>query len=171
MSSPGLKGVTRKMGRLEVTVSVEDHQSHLQLVGYLDGSADLRELVGVVRGRVSIDLEGVTFVNSLGIRSWTRLLRQLKSDGATVILQRCSEAMVMQLNMIRDARAPVESFFCPYACGRCGLRAPLCIEVEPNRPGLARGAAPEAACPTCQSLMTFDEMPERYLVFLLDPPS
>ena len=169
MTSPGARVTNRKLGRLELTISAEEHQIQLRLVGYLDGSADLRELVGQVRGRVLIDVEGVSFVNSLGIRSWTRLLRQLRSDGVSVTLQRCSEAMVMQLNMIRDARAPVESFLCPYACGSCGRRAPSCIEVEPNRAGLARGEAPAVPCPDCKAPMVLDEMPERYLIFLHEP--
>ena len=42
----------------------------------------------------------------------------------------------------------------------------MCIEVEPNAVGLRDQKAPEVICPECNGRMDFNELPDRYLLFL-----
>jgi predicted Zn-ribbon and HTH transcriptional regulator len=115
-----------------------------------------------------IDLEKVSFINSIGVREWIRLLRQLADKKVQVTLRRCSEAMVYQLNMIIDTstNAQVDSFYAPYACNKCGYEGSMCIEMGPNLDRLRRMEAPELTCPECRSAMQLSEIPQRYLLFV-----
>jgi hypothetical protein len=46
------------------------------LVGRIDDSVSLGQLVALLApGQVTLDTGGVTFVNSIGMREWLRLIR------------------------------------------------------------------------------------------------
>jgi len=155
-------------GRLEVDMSSSGRESRVELSGQLDERADLGLVVEKVDGTVVFDLASVSFINSIGVREWIRLLRQLHDKNVRVSLRRCSEAMVHQMNMIVEtvANARVESFFVPYMCDQCGAEASMCIEVETHLPALRNMQAPSQKCPECGGKMTFSEIPARYLLFV-----
>jgi anti-anti-sigma regulatory factor len=155
-------------GRLEVELSNAGRESRVELSGQLDERADLARVVEKLDGSVVFDLAAVSFINSIGVREWVRLLRQLHEKNVRVTLRRCSEAMVHQMNMIVEtvAHTRVESFFVPYMCDACGAEASMCIEVEPHLSGLRRMEAPAQKCPECSGQMSFAEIPARYLLFV-----
>ncbi len=155
-------------GRLEVELSSAGKESRVELSGQLDERADLARVVEKVEGAVAFDLASVSFINSIGVREWVRLLRQLHEKGVRVTLRRCSEAMVHQMNMIVEtvAHTRVESFFVPYMCDACGAEASMCIDVEPNLALLRAMEAPAQTCPECAGKMAFSEIPARYLLFV-----
>jgi anti-anti-sigma regulatory factor len=155
-------------GRLEVDLSNAGRDSRIQLTGQLDERADLVRIVEQLEGAVTFDLSSVSFINSIGVREWVRLLRALHEKNVRVSLRRCSEAMVHQMNMIVEtvANAHVESFFVPYMCDACGAEASMCIDVEANLGTLRRMEAPPQKCPECAGNMAFSEIPARYLLFV-----
>jgi anti-anti-sigma regulatory factor len=155
-------------GRLEVEMSSIGKDSRVELTGQLDERAELVRVVEKIEGQVVFDLAAVSFINSIGVREWVRLLRQLHEKNVRVTLRRCSEAMVHQMNMIVEtvAHAHVESFYVPYMCDACGGEASMCIEVEPHLAELKAMKAPPQRCPECGGTMTFAEIPARYLLFM-----
>ena len=155
-------------GRLEVEMSSAGRESRVELTGQLDERADLARVAEKIEGSVTFDLAQVSFINSIGVREWIRLLRNLHEKNVRVNLRRCSEAMVHQMNMIVEtvAHSRVESFFVPYMCDACGAEASMCIEVEPNLSTLRGMQAPAQKCPECSGKMTFSEIPARYLLFV-----
>jgi anti-anti-sigma regulatory factor len=155
-------------GRLEVEMSITGKDSRVELAGQLDERADLGLVAEKVDGAVVFDLASVSFINSIGVREWIRLLRTLHEKNVRVALRRCSEAMVHQMNMIVETvqHARVESFYVPYMCDACGAEASMCIEVEPNLNGLRNMEAPPMRCPECNGKMSFSEIPARYLLFV-----
>src|SRR5690242_18670960 len=76
----------------------------IALTGVIDESASLPELLPGAPGRLRIDLAGVTFINSLGVREWIRFLATAAQTGVKVELARVSEPLIQQLNMIVAAR-------------------------------------------------------------------
>jgi hypothetical protein len=156
-----------KTGRLEVAMSTFSGVRHVEFVGQLDERADLRPVVEDVGWSVVFDLAAVSFINSIGVREWLRLLRNLHEKGVLVLLRRCSEAMVLEMNMIVETvqYVRVESLYLPYACDACGYEASLCIEVERHRELLRNMKAPPQRCHECPAAMTFSEIPGRYLLF------
>jgi anti-anti-sigma regulatory factor len=141
----------------------------LAISGSIDETSGLPELVERARDRrLVLDLGGVAFINSLGIRDWIRLLTAAQRAGIAVELRRISEPMVQQLNMIIAARgaARVASFFAPYACDACGHEDTVLVDAIAHARALAALAAPAMDCPACGAGMAFNDFPERYFSFL-----
>lgn len=141
----------------------------LVLAGAIDEAAALHELVGrALTGRLVLDLAGVTFINSLGVRDWIRMQAAAQHAGIAIELRRVAEPLVHQLNMIIATRgnATVTSFFAPYACDACGREESLLVDAVANGPGLAHLQPPPMTCPECGAPMAFNDFPERYFSFL-----
>ncbi len=141
----------------------------LVIAGAIDETAALHELLGRAHGgRLVLDLAGVTFINSLGVRDWIRMQAAAQQTGLAVELRRVAEPLVHQLNMIIATRgtARVTSFFAPYACDNCGREESLLIDAVAAGEGLRRLEPPPMHCPECGSPMAFNDFPERYFSFL-----
>ena len=153
------------MSRLTVTPEGDA----LVLSGSIDETADLMGLLGRAQGgTLVLDLAGITFINSLGVRDWIRMQAAATKAGISVELRRVSEPVVHQLNMIIATRgtARVTSFFAPYACDGCGREDSLLVDAVANAAGLARLEPPAMTCPECGGQMAFNDFPERYFSFL-----
>lgn len=138
------------------------------LEGAIDERANLAKLVEFARGgQLVLDLAGVTYINSLGVRAWCQLLQLARSIDLRVELRRVSERMVHQLNIVPAARAPVTSFFAPYTCDRCGDEKHVLLDVAARREELAQGRAPAGECASCRGRLVFGEMPQLYFAFLV----
>jgi hypothetical protein len=160
--------MTETRGRLQLTTLAEEGPGVLALAGAIDEHARLGELLGCAAGgRLVLDLAGVTFINSLGVRDWIRLQTAATAGGVAVELRRVAEPLVHQLNMIIATRgsATVRSFFAPYACDACGREEALLLDVAAS-PELTRLEAPARSCPECHAAMAFNDFPERYFSFL-----
>jgi anti-anti-sigma regulatory factor len=139
------------------------------LSGAIDETAQLMNLLGMAHGgRLVLDLGGITFINSLGVRDWIRLQAAATQQGIAVELRRVAEVIVHQLNMIIATRGTshVISFFAPYACDACGREESLLVDAVANAAGLARLEPPVMTCPECGAKMAFNDFPERYFSFL-----
>jgi hypothetical protein len=148
---------------------IDDRGDHLALSGAIDETAGVAELVSRARGgRLVLDLAGITFINSLGVRDWIRLQAAATAAGVRVEMHRVSEPLVHQLNMIIATRgdAHVGSFFAPYACDACGREDSLLVDAVANAAGLSRLEPPAMPCPECGAQMAFNDFPERYFSFL-----
>jgi hypothetical protein len=150
-------------------LSVTPQGDALVLAGAIDESADLMALLGRAQGgRLVLDLAGITFINSLGVRDWIRMQSNATQTGVAIELRRVAEVLIHQLNMIIATRgtARVTSFFAPYACDRCGREESLLVDAVANAAGLARLEPPSQTCPECNGPMAFNDFPERYFSFL-----
>jgi anti-anti-sigma regulatory factor len=150
-------------------VQLVDDGRQLVLAGSIDESANLIDLVARARGgQLVLDLAGITFINSLGVRDWIRMQAAAQLRGVHVELRRVAEVIVHQLNMIIATRgsAIVSSFFAPYACDRCGREDSLLVDAITFGPQLAALEPPPMMCPECGSRMAFNDFPERYFSFL-----
>ncbi|HET7502242.1 MAG TPA: hypothetical protein VFK02_14590, partial [Kofleriaceae bacterium] len=118
--------------------------------------------------RLVLDLGGITFINSLGVRDWIRMQTAAQRAGIAVELRRVCEPLVHQLNMIIATRgaARVTSFFAPYACDTCGREDSLLIDAVAHARGLAQLQPPGMNCAECGARMEFNDFPERYFSFL-----
>jgi hypothetical protein len=154
-------------GRLTVEMTTFGGVSHVELVGQIDERADLNLIASKVEWSAVFDLSAVSFINSIGVREWVRLLRTLHDKNVLVSLRRCSEAMVHEMNVIAEtvAYVRVESFFLPYMCDACGAESSACIDVEQHRAQLRLMQPPLQHCPECKGNMSFADIPGRYLLF------
>jgi hypothetical protein len=156
---------TETRGRMTIT----DTGDSFVLAGAIDETAALHELPGRARaGRLALDLGGITFINSLGVRDWIRMQAVAQQTGLAIELRRVAEPLVHQLNMIIATRgnSAVTSFFAPYACDACGREESLLIDAVAHAERLVRLDPPPMACPECSGQMAFNDFPERYFSFL-----
>jgi predicted RNA-binding Zn-ribbon protein involved in translation (DUF1610 family) len=150
-----------RTGRLDVRVS----GARATLAGRIDDVAQLGALATLLpAGDVVIDLAGVTFVNSIGMREWVRLIRVLRDRG-TVTLAAVSDVLIVQLNMIAEFRDSVQiaSFHAGYVCPACGREATPLIDAVGHAAALRAMVAPRLPCPECGAAMDLADFPERYL--------
>lgn len=156
--------------RARMTITEQDDA--LVLAGSIDETAALHELPARARnGKLVLDLAGITFINSLGVRDWIRMQAAAQNLGLAVELRRVAEPVVHQLNMIIATRgaASVTSFYAPYACDNCGREDSLLVDAVVNAARLAELDPPPMVCPECKSAMAFNDFPERYFSFLTIP--
>jgi len=147
----------------------------VELRGEIDENADFSDPKRTLRGNVELLLEGVTRINSCGVREWVNFIRGLDAVGA-LAFARCSPPVVLQLNTIFNfrGRARVRSFVAPYVCEVCRADEYKLLEVAKHFPD-RQAQVPGFLCRRCGGVMVLDELPERYLSFLAetelgDPP-
>jgi len=135
------------------------------LAGRIDETSQLAELaVQLPPGDVVLDAAGITFVNSIGMRAWIRLIRALRERG-TVTLEAVSDVLIVQMNLLAEFRGRVQiaSFHAGYVCPACGRDAALLVDVARHAAALRELRAPALPCPECGAAMELADCPERYL--------
>jgi DNA-binding response OmpR family regulator len=122
------------------------------------------ELLPAMVGRVDFDLAQVTYMNSIGVRSWCQFLRAAPIQGYE--LHACSVPFVLQASLVPDVigRGMITSFFAAYHCTSCDHQEEKLLQTAAV---LAAALAPPVfKCPRCGAELTFDDLPERYFAFL-----
>jgi anti-anti-sigma regulatory factor len=139
--------------------------------GEIDESAVFARDHGLC-GRVTVDLQGITRLNSCGVRHWLDFLGSL-AEVEELVLRRCAVPFVTQLNTVVGMRgkARVESIMAPFACRDCGAESVREVvltgeTVEDPESAVVQAAGP---CAECGGELEFDDLPERYFAFLLRP--
>jgi len=151
----------RRIGRLDVRI----HGARVALSGRLDDACQLGELAAQLpAGDVALDTAGITFVNSIGMREWVRLIRALRDRGS-VTLEAVADVLMVQMNLLSEFRGAtrITSFHAGYVCPACGLEASLRVDAIANAEALRRLEAPKLPCPECGAAMELADFPERYL--------
>jgi hypothetical protein len=141
----------------------------VEFFGEIDENADFAELRRRLKGQVVFHLAEVRRINSCGVREWVNFVRDL--PGVTELaFSHCSPAIVTQLNMIYNFRggAEVRSFLAPYVCEKCSNEEERLLDVQTHFPGRDINAIPSVTCERCGGTMEFDDLPERYLSFLVE---
>ncbi|HEY4179256.1 MAG TPA: hypothetical protein VGM90_20575 [Kofleriaceae bacterium] len=155
-----------QVGRLDIQIQ----GANAWFSGRLDEAANgFPEQVAAAlpAGDTQIDLAGVAFVNSIGLRDWVQLIRYLRQRG-TVTLWRIPERLMAQMNLLPELHGAtyIGSFHAPYICPSCGAEAEPLIDAIANGPWLRQMQAPRVPCSECGSAMELAEFPERYLSVL-----
>jgi len=146
--------------------------SRVVLTGEITERTDFRPLLALLAQEATLVLDGVTRINSCGVREWIYFVRDAEKAGKALTLERCAIPFVHQMNMISNfvGRSRVASVMAPYLCPRCGKDAAGPIDLSPSA-----GPLPEAAtrqiralhpCPKCKAPMEFDDLEEVYFAFL-----
>jgi len=152
---------TPRTSRLDMRVE----GARVSLTGRIDDSTSFAELVAQLpTGGVIIDTSGVTFVNSIGMREWIRLIRVLRDRGP-ITLERVADVLMTQMNLIPEFATSVQisSFHAQYVCPSCGHESAPVVDVATHAPTLREMKAPKLPCPECGAAMDLGDFPERYL--------
>ncbi|HEY0483089.1 MAG TPA: hypothetical protein VGD37_36460 [Kofleriaceae bacterium] len=152
-------------GRLDVEVT----GARAVLIGRIDDSARLGEVAArLPAGDTVLDTAGVTFVNSIGMREWVRLIRALRARG-TVTLEAVSDVLMVQMNLLAEftgGAVRIASFHAGYVCPACGGETAPLVDAIAHAAELAAMRMPPLPCPECGAAMELADFPERYLSVL-----
>ncbi|MCB0340679.1 MAG: hypothetical protein H6626_13280 [Pseudobdellovibrionaceae bacterium] len=110
------------MGQFSVSQSQEGNDVVLTFQGQIDEDANFQSASGVSGSSIILNLDGVTAINSCGIREWIKWLKELPS-GASITYKNCPKVIVDQINMVAGFlpdNAKVDSFYVPYYCEESG---------------------------------------------------
>lgn len=150
-------------------LSIETRGDQVFLEGTIDEEANLHQLLDRARnGKLILDLGGIRFINSIGVREWIRMQQAAAKVGLAMELRRVAEVLVHQLNIVPATRgvAIVTSFFAPYECDHCDAEHEMVLDLRLHGAALAKLKAPEMPCPDCKRPMVFTAPPELYFTFL-----
>ena len=147
----------------------EGQRLHIHLSGVLNAEVDLTALKQL-SGELDFYLRDFRRISSDSIQTWLDLMRAL-TGVSKIRLHECPIAFVQQANAISNLldNTEVVSFFAPYLCARCGLdqEKMICVDRDLRDPsGQLLRRPPTVKCVTCAHDMTFDDIPERYFMFL-----
>lgn len=152
-----------RLGRLDVEIN----GGKVTLFGRIDDASPVSTVLEhIAPGAVTIDTDGVSFVNSIGMREWIRLLRGLEGRGDQVTLTNTADVLMAQMNMISEVKGKVRiaSFHAPYVCPNCGAESSPLVDVGTYGADLAKLIAPKLPCPECKHPMDLGDFPERFLL-------
>jgi anti-anti-sigma regulatory factor len=116
---------------------------------------------------IVLDMEGVTSINSVGIREWIKWIKTLPQN-SPVSLRKAPKIIVDQINMIAGFLPPgtvIESFYVPYFSEETNSEKMVLFTAgqEFNGPNLA---APEGVADEAGNPMEMDVIPAKYFKFL-----
>jgi len=147
----------------------EGEKQIVKLSGVLSAEVDLSPLKKL-KGEIDFNLREFRRISSDSIQTWLDLIRSLR--GASKIrLFECPIQFVQQANAISNLldNTEIVTFFAPYICSRCGLDEEQLIDVRrdmTNLHGTLERKPPVFSCIRCGTAMVFDDIPERYFMFL-----
>jgi hypothetical protein len=88
----------------------------VKLDGHIDEDATFNGLELGSASKVVLELEGISAINSCGIREWIKWIRTA-TNTANIVYKKCPKVIVDQINMVAGFlpdNGKVESFFVPY---------------------------------------------------------
>jgi DNA-binding response OmpR family regulator len=162
--------VRQRLARLTQWEIVHDtERTRVVIKGDITEATRFDDLLPVMVGRVDFDLSQVRYMNSLGVREWVEFLRRAPIQGYE--FHACSIAFILQASLVAGVtgRGTVSSFFAPYACERCDYSDERLLQTAAVLASEDR-VPPEFGCPGCGDRLALDDIPDRYLAFLLATP-
>lgn len=152
-------------GRLRYVIQRERDRRIVALAGEVNENSDLAVLRPHIQGDTVLDLAGIEHINSCGVREWITCMKELPA-GSRITYRNCSPTVVLQLNTVVNFAmgAAIESVLAPFSCMACGAQLNRAFEVSALRQ--VESPAFEPVPCKCGDVMEFDEVPERYFLFL-----
>jgi hypothetical protein len=141
--------------------------------GEITENADFSKVEQLASQLLVVDLDGVTKINSMGIKKWILWVRA--HQGKQFHFRNCTPVIVNQMNILQGFLPPgalVESFYLPFRCDDCGLESSYLAErrrdyVEATTDAGREIKIPETRpCEQCGSAQEWDVMEQVYFRFL-----
>ncbi len=139
----------------------------IALVGRIDENADLNALAQEIPGEgATIDLSGLTRINSIGVREWMDFVTSLTPR--PLRLERCAPVFVDQLNAIANFRghAEVRSVLASFECMSCGTQSSVDVVIRRAFPTGDTRHFIGPACEQCGRPMELDDDPQHFFQFV-----
>lgn len=139
----------------------------LKISGGVDEDANFQPVDMSAFKTTVLDVEGVTAINSVGIREWIKWTKTFPA-GVEVVIRKCPKIIVDQINMVSGflpQGTVIESFFVPYFAESTGTEKMVLFEKgkEYNDGNLS---APSEVKDESGEVMEMDVIEAKYFKFL-----
>lgn len=153
-------------GALKIIIERSPESVVYTFEGDVDENFRHKEVPRIAATAINFNLEKVHNFNSVGIREWVYMVRDMSALGV-LCFKRCSVTMIDQINMVPDClgNGSVESFFGPYACTEHGETNRL-IQTKEHASVILQNRAPEFTCEKCSQKLDFDALEDAYFMFV-----
>lgn len=127
------------------------------LTGAIDAYLDLTQLQEASVQHLILNLQGVSEINSIGVKNWVEGIQSLRDSNKTIEYRACSEVFIMQCNYIAQLYTGVDihSFEITFMCEECDEYLPVKLKTKEldldNLP-------PVVVCSGCQKEMITEEV-------------
>jgi hypothetical protein len=161
------------MPSAKVVTVKKDGVLHVVVSGYIGEGAELFELNYVEVKKIVLDLSGVTYMNSVGVKNWI-LWTSRFPKGLIIELHNCPSLIVSQVNMVAGFlpnEGTVESLSAPYVCNDCSREESVHLSrgKDYQYASMSEGYkfnAPKILCPKCKQPMELDSIESKFFNFL-----
>ena len=152
----------------QTVLTVKEEEGAFFIEGPIDENADLSVIESTKLEKIILDLEGLSKINSYGVKKFSQMLFTLKER--EIVYRSCPAMFIDQLNLIVDFlrnNISVESFRLPYYCSDCDIEAEIMIQTkEVKDPDFKDTLDERYKCEDCGEYMEFYEDDEIYFDFL-----
>ena len=153
---------------LTYTLREENQEFTIDFIGAVDekSSQVLTQLLARLTAKVIVlNMEGVEYFNSLGIKAWAHFVKPLVA-GRTVSYENCPPDFINQINMmpILAKSIPILSFASEFICPDCNHSQRELFDATKAKKALF-AEFEQKICSECQGLLLPDEDPETILSF------
>jgi anti-anti-sigma regulatory factor len=147
---------------LEWTISAGRGCQRIRFKGAITEATSFDELE-IAGDRVVLVTDGVRYVNSTGLQRLWQFIEPLRTH-CHIVIERCSPAIVAQLNMMPALADCVEvmSLIAPLECVDCIAEMDVLLPIA----GSCAPDVPARRCEVCGGDMVLAEQRERYFAFL-----
>jgi hypothetical protein len=155
---------TIDFGQLVVEIYADPTAARYVFRGDIEEGLDPQKLPNLMRRETVFDLEGISSVNSCGVRTWAQIIREFSSK-TELMLERCSVSIVDQFNLVPQTlgAAHVRSFYAPYYCAHCDEEVTVLLDTVSHWHELSQGTAPEIRH-SCGTNLEFDALEDSYFI-------
>jgi hypothetical protein len=154
---------------------IADSVIELKFRGHLDEASDLPDLNFKDIKCMTIDLEPLEHINSVGILKWKRWQDQIRGLNGTceIHLYGCHKQFINIINIFEGLlteNTRVDSFFIPFYCEKCDHLKELLINTAKDVRSFSKNAVEIALdqeiCPKCNKAMETEVSVFGYVAFL-----
>ncbi len=145
----------------------------LEFFGNIDENSRFPAPKNLNTNNLIIDLNNITMINSLGIRAWTRWMKELPAK--VITLEHCTPPIVQQMNIVSGflpQKAVIESFYVPFYCDHCDTESKvLMLKNKDFTPKTSESEAKVSIkspipCSNCDAEREIDTLENKYFAFL-----
>jgi endogenous inhibitor of DNA gyrase (YacG/DUF329 family) len=138
----------------------------MELAGAIDEQAEFINPIYLPASKcIRVRCQGVTRVNSVGVKVWIKYFGHLAGLGTPLIFELMPPVLVEQINSIKNftCGGKVGSILLPFKCPKC--QASFNWGIETGKIRIMLQDVPNQPCPKCQTPAVFDDLPEEYFEF------
>lgn len=160
------------MDAFSFKVTEEDNIVQLAFFGSLKEDSELPELKFYRGKEIYLDLNGMAYINSIGIRIWILWIDQYKDH--SFVLTNVPTTVVDQINLVVGFLPPIsrmESLYMPFECLSCDEDVKVLFKNEEDfawKDGEVHLLKDNLTCPTCSKPINLMTSEQRYFRFLKD---